>query len=52
MSTHKEGVVIVVGTAERKRIPSHKIMSEPSEEKERWYTVRLFATNSLKEGAM
>jgi hypothetical protein len=25
---------------------------EPPERKERWYTIRLFATNSLQEGAM
>jgi hypothetical protein len=36
MSTHKEGVVVVVGIAERK-ISSHKKMSlaEPLEEKKR-----------------
>jgi hypothetical protein len=36
-SALKEGAVVVVGIAERKKIPSHKKMSgaEPSEEKER-----------------
>jgi hypothetical protein len=36
MSAHKEGAVVVVDTAERKKILSHKKMSraEPSEEKE------------------
>jgi hypothetical protein len=49
-SVLEEGAVVVVGTAERKKIPSHKKMSraEPSEEKERGYTVRPFGTNSLK----
>jgi DNA-directed RNA polymerase subunit E'/Rpb7 len=52
-SAHKEGVVVVVGTAEIK-IPSHKKMSraESSEEKERWYTVKLFGMKSLTEEAM
>jgi hypothetical protein len=35
-SALKEGAVIVVGTAERKNIPSHKMTrTESSEEKER-----------------
>jgi hypothetical protein len=38
----------------KKKIPSHKKMSrvEPSEEKQRSFTVRLFGMNSLKEGAV
>jgi hypothetical protein len=28
------------------------LQAQPSEEKEWWYTVRLFGMNSLKEGAM
>jgi hypothetical protein len=28
------------------------LQAQPSEEKEWWYTVRLFETNSLKEGAV
>jgi hypothetical protein len=40
--------------APREKIPSHKKMSrtESSEEKEWRYTITLFGTNSLKEGAM
>jgi hypothetical protein len=62
-SAHKEGAVAVVGEwspqpekKEQEETPSQRekktLQAQPSEEKERWYTVRLFGTNSLKEGAM
>jgi hypothetical protein len=45
--------VVVVGTAQRKKILSHKMMSlaELLKKKEQWHTDRLLGMNSLKEAA-
>jgi hypothetical protein len=62
-SAHKEGAWQWLESNKRNPEKTHKrkhrarkkkktLQAQPSEEKERLYTVRLFRTNSLKEGAV
>jgi hypothetical protein len=62
-SARKDEVVAMVGGGHRNPKKNHRrkhrarkkkktLQAQPSEEKELWYTVRLFGTNSLKEGVV